>query len=197
MSASSSPPGTANSVPSASGTRTASACAALAPKASKNPPCTQAVCSPSVQKAQVPSENANGMITKSPTLKFRTSEPMSSTTPMASWPIGLPVSVGSSAPYGHRSLPQMEARVIRTTASVGSEIEGSGTSSIRTSPASYINVPRMLSSRLLQMVLAQRSSNSAKLRGRLVPGIDRAPLPGRDSPTLRWIWTREARFETS
>jgi hypothetical protein len=36
----------------------------------------------------VPSLNAKGAITKSPRLMFATSRPMSSTTPMNSWPIG-------------------------------------------------------------------------------------------------------------
>src|SRR4051794_38504517 len=50
----------------------------------------------------------------------RTSVPTSSTTPIASWPIGRPVSVGSRSAYGHRSLPQIKALVMRTIASVGS-----------------------------------------------------------------------------
>ena len=41
----------------------------------------------------MPSENANGIATRSPRLTSRTSAPTSSTTPTASWPIGLPVSV--------------------------------------------------------------------------------------------------------
>src|SRR5687768_17398831 len=61
------------------------------------------------------------------------------------------------------------------TASVGSTIEGSGTSSIRTSPASYINVARIGRSSRFSRGLFHRSTNPAKLRGRLVPGIDRAP----------------------
>ena len=47
-------------------------------------------------------------------------------------------------PYGHRSLPQMHACVTRTTASVGSCSDGSGTFSTRTSPAPYISVARMV-----------------------------------------------------
>jgi hypothetical protein len=109
----------------------------------KKPTCTQAVLSPSWQKAQVPSENANGMTTTSPGLTVRTSAPTSSTTPMASWPIGWPVSVASSDAYGQRSLPQMQARVTRTTASVGSAIVASGTSSMRTSPAANMKVALM------------------------------------------------------
>ncbi|RDJ93523.1 hypothetical protein B4Q13_21350, partial [Lacticaseibacillus rhamnosus] len=41
------------------------------------------------------------------------------------------------------SLPQMQARVTRTIASVDSEIRGSGTVSMRTSPAPYITVAFM------------------------------------------------------
>jgi hypothetical protein len=42
--------------------------------------------------------------------------------------------------YGHKSLPQMHALVTTTIASVGSLIIGSGTVSMRTSPAPYITV---------------------------------------------------------
>src|SRR5256886_1983132 len=54
-----------------------------------------------------------------------------------------PVSVGSKSLYGQRSLPQMQARVTRTSASVGSTIVASGTFSTRTSPARYMIVARM------------------------------------------------------
>jgi hypothetical protein len=39
-----------------------------------------------------------------------TSAPTSSTTPIASRPMRRPVSMGSSSLYGHRSLPQIQAR---------------------------------------------------------------------------------------
>src|SRR3954447_17248979 len=45
--------------------------------------------------------------------------------------------------YGHRSLPQIAARVTRTSASVGSISRASGASSTRTSPAPYITVAHM------------------------------------------------------
>jgi hypothetical protein len=45
--------------------------------------------------------------------------------------------------YGHRSLPQIQALVTRTIASVASTMEGSGASSIRTSPAACITVALM------------------------------------------------------
>ena len=51
---------------------------------SKNPPCTQEVVMPSRQKAQVPSDQANGTMTVSPAFKVVTWSPTSSTTPMAS-----------------------------------------------------------------------------------------------------------------
>ena len=64
-----------------------------------------------------------------------TSEPVSSTIPMNSWPMRPPSSVASRLLYGQRSLPQMQEWVMRTTASVGFSTFGSGTSSTRTSPA--------------------------------------------------------------
>src|SRR5438067_3607965 len=68
---------------------------------------------------------------------------MSSTIPIASWPIDWPASLGSIDAYGHRSLPQIQALVTRRIASVGSRIDGSGTSSMRTSPAPRITVARI------------------------------------------------------
>jgi hypothetical protein len=47
---------------------------------------------------------------------------------IASWPIMRPLSPGSMVLYGQRSLQQIQARLTRTTASVGSTIVGSGTS---------------------------------------------------------------------
>jgi hypothetical protein len=83
------------------------------------------------------------MTTRSPCLIVLTCDPTSSTTPMASWPMLWPVSDDSIDAYGHRSLPQMQARVTRTTASVGSTIFASGTFSVRTSPAAYMTVASM------------------------------------------------------
>src|SRR5438132_2165480 len=59
---------------------------------------------------------------------------------MNSWPIRSPVSLGSIDRYGHRSLPQMQARVTRRRASVGSMRPGSATFSIRMSPAPWMTV---------------------------------------------------------
>jgi hypothetical protein len=88
-------------------------------------------------------EKANGMTTRSPLLILVTCDPTSSTTPTASWPIDCPVSERSIEAYGHRSLPQTQARVTRTIASVGSTIAASGTSSTRTSLAAYMPVALM------------------------------------------------------
>src|SRR5215212_8903587 len=84
----------------------------------------------------------NDPTTKSPTRTFFTSRPTSSTTPAYSWPITW-WSAGSTPRYGHRSDPQMQVAVRRTTASVGSIIFGSSRSSTRTSPAVYITTPRI------------------------------------------------------
>ena len=80
-------PGTATSVPSASGTRTASPWPP-SPFIGKKPPFMQAVWMPNWQLGHVPSLNANGATTRSPLESVVTSEPISSTTPMNSWPIG-------------------------------------------------------------------------------------------------------------
>ena len=129
-------------MPSACGTISSSACVADGAP-SKKPPCTHEVVIPSRQKAQVPSDQANGTITVSPGLSVVTSAPTSWTTPMASWPIRRPSGVASRSWYGCRSEPHTQAYVTRTSASVGAEIVGSGTSSTRTSPALYIRVALM------------------------------------------------------
>jgi hypothetical protein len=74
-------------VPSASGTRTASACPPPTSPEFQNPPVRHAVCRPSRQKSQVLSEIANGAMTKSPMLRVVTCDPVSSTTPTNSCPI--------------------------------------------------------------------------------------------------------------
>jgi hypothetical protein len=130
-------------VPSANGMRSASAWAPFMPLPPKKPTWTHAVGRPWWQKAQVPSEKANGMTTRSPFAIVVTCDPTSSTTPMASWPIDCPRSERSIEAYGHRSLPQILARVTRTTASVGSMMAASGTSWTRTSPAAYMTVAFM------------------------------------------------------
>ena len=63
-----------------------------------------------------------------------TSGPTSSTMPIGSWPRMSPgVRYGASTSYRCRSEPQIAVEVIRTIASVGSWIVGSGTVSTRTS----------------------------------------------------------------
>jgi len=59
----------------------------------QNPPCRQEVCNPSRQKSQVPSDQANGTMTRSPWLTEVTSAPVSSTIPTHSWPIDWPPGV--------------------------------------------------------------------------------------------------------
>jgi hypothetical protein len=83
----------------------------------------------------LPSEYAHGMTTRSPTFAVRTSAPIASTTPTASCPSRRPLSACSRVLYGHRSLPQIAARLTTTRASVGSIRAASGTFSMRTSPA--------------------------------------------------------------
>src|SRR3954453_1373774 len=112
---------------------------------SQKAPLAQDVYSPSWQNSHVPSEMANGLTTKSPFLTVVTSEPVSSTTPMNSCPIRAGPSADDIEPYGHRSLPQMQEAVMRTSASVGCLTTESGTSSTRTSPAPYMWVARMRS----------------------------------------------------
>src|SRR5581483_679113 len=77
---------------------------------------------------------------------------MASTTPIASWPIGRPGSVAGSSLYGQRSLPQMQARVTRITASVELMMVASGTFSMRTSPALYMTVARMVLASCLRLL---------------------------------------------
>src|SRR5436190_17057148 len=143
ISASSSPTGRTTSVPSACGTRTASPWPPSTPSVPYLPPCRHETCSPCRQNTHVPSDQTNGVTTRSPALTVWTWAPTSSATPMNSWPIRRPPSAGSMFRYGQRSLPQIAAWVTRTSASVGSTTCGSGTSSTRTSPARYINVARM------------------------------------------------------
>src|SRR6478672_10130115 len=81
-------PGTRTSVASAKGTRTASPCPPSTPWFPNEPPWAQFDGHPARQCGQVPSQNVNGAITRSPRETPRTSDPMSSTTPMNSWPIG-------------------------------------------------------------------------------------------------------------
>src|SRR3954454_10071612 len=127
-------PGTLSSVPSACGTRTNSAWPpSSVPPPPKKPPWMQAVWKPAWQFWQVPSLHENGAMTKSPTLRFLTSSPTSSTTPMNSCPT-VPCDQSEMPRYHHRSDPQTHARTTRTTASVGAVTVGFAISSTATVP---------------------------------------------------------------
>ena len=90
-------------------------------------------CRPWVHMKQCPQETLNGITTRSPALMWVTAEPTSSTMPIGSWPMMSPLSMnGVSTSYRCRSEPQIADEVIRTIASVGSWITGSGTSSTLT-----------------------------------------------------------------
>ena len=84
------------------------------------------------------------MMTKSPTFTARTSAPTAGDGAdrlVAHAP--RPPSSGTMSLYGHRSLPQIQPRQTGISASVGSTIPASGTSSTRTSPAPCIMVARI------------------------------------------------------
>ncbi len=92
---------------------------------------------------QCPQEMLNGTTTRSPTFRFVTAEPTSSTMPIGSWPRTSPLSMyGPSTRYRCRSEPQIAVEVIRTIASVGSWMVGSGTVSTDT-----FSVPCQVSAR--------------------------------------------------
>src|SRR6186997_3183370 len=88
---------------------------------------------------------SNATTTRSPGAKPVTASPTASTTPTASWPITSPGAIGAFRWKKCRSDPQIAARVTRTIASVGSRSSGSGTSSIRTRPASANTTARTAS----------------------------------------------------
>src|SRR3954469_9783977 len=163
------PTGSVISVPSASGTRTASPWPPSSVVPPHHPPCRQDVCNPCRQNSHVPSDHANGATTRSPFFTVRTSLPIASTTPMNSWPMRFPVSLAGIELYGQRSLPQIHARVTRTRASVASTILASGTVSTRTSCTPYITVACISS---LQFP-ARRSSCAVLLVGDVFHPLDR------------------------
>src|SRR5687768_5112488 len=81
-----------------------------------------------------PQEMLNGITTRSPGLMCSTAGPTSSTMPIGSWPRTSPSSRnGPRTPYRCRSEPQIAVDVMRTIASVGCSMRGSGTVSTRTS----------------------------------------------------------------
>ena len=82
---------------------------------------------------QWPQEIWNGITTRSPTASRDTFEPTSSTTPIGSCPRMSPAFMNAPrVSYRCRSDPQMLVEVIRTMASLGCSIRGSGTSSTDT-----------------------------------------------------------------
>src|SRR3954468_9745860 len=88
--------------------------------------------SPRAQNQHVPQKMVKGTMTWSPRLRFRTSEPTSSTTPTNSCPNVVPTRVSGIIPwYRCRSDPQIAASVTRTIASPGCSIAGTSFSSTR------------------------------------------------------------------
>ena len=109
----------------------------------------------------------NGTTTRSPTARWCTSAPTSSTMPIGSWPTTSPgVMNGVRGSYRWRSEPHSPVEVIRTMASVGCSIRGSGTSSTR------------MSRRPCQVTAFTMSSFPSCRRGRATP------VPGARDPTL-------------
>src|SRR3712207_4574132 len=89
--------------------------------------------SPRAQYQHEPQKTLKGTITRSPTCRFCTDEPTSSTTPMNSCPNVCPIRVSGISPwYRCRSEPQIAASVTRTIASFGCSIPGLSFSSTRT-----------------------------------------------------------------
>ena len=88
---------------------------------------------PWVHIQQCPQEMLNGTTTRSPGLIWLTCGPTSSTMPIGSCPMMSPgVRYIPSTSYRCRSEPQIAVEAIRTIASVGSWICGSGTVSTDT-----------------------------------------------------------------
>ncbi len=87
---------------------------------------------PSWQLRHVPHEMLNGTDTRSPTCTRSTLIPTASTIPMFSWPKTVPSSTLVRPSYMCRSEPQMLVVVMRTMASSGVSMRGSGTSSTAT-----------------------------------------------------------------
>ena len=84
---------------------------------------------------QWPQAMLNGTTTRSPIDRLGTPAPTASTVPIGSWPSTSPaVMNGAITLYRCRSDPQRPVLVMRTIASVGASITGSGTVSVRTSP---------------------------------------------------------------
>src|SRR5690242_15893529 len=86
-----------------------------------------------LQASHTPQAIGNGTTTRSPTFKFLTSRPTSTTSPMNSWPSTSPDSMVGTNPLTRcRSEPQIAVDVTRTMASRALRMDGSGTSSTET-----------------------------------------------------------------
>ena len=84
--------------------------------------------------------DGGGMTTRSPICRLRTSAPRASTMPTPSWPRMVPGCMPLTVPLTKcRSVPQIADAVMRTMASVGARMRGSGTSSKRISPTAVDN----------------------------------------------------------
>ncbi len=89
---------------------------------------------PRLQKKHSPQEMVNGTTTRSPTFRFFTSAPTSTTSPIVSWPSTSPfIMPGMTPSYRCRSEPQIAHAVTLMMASRGCSILGSGTVSQRMS----------------------------------------------------------------
>src|SRR5215210_3106580 len=136
---------------------------------------------------QLPHDIWNGITTRSPGLISVTSLPTSSTMPIGSWPSTSPSSMnGPMTSYRCRSEPQMPVEVIRTIASVGSRIEGSGTVSTRTS-----RFPCHVSARIRRGFPSHAAANGSWLirvrepdRGRVVHRLHHRVDPGDRQDTV-------------
>src|SRR5690606_7014141 len=82
-----------------------------------------------LQKTHFPQAILNGTITLSPTVSFSTAEPISTTSPINSWPNVEPTRVSGTNPwYKCKSDPQIQVRNTLTMASSGCSISGYGLS---------------------------------------------------------------------
>lgn len=119
--------------------------------------------------------------TRSPGRTLRTSPPVSTTVPTASWPRTRPgVTSGTSPLMMCRSVPQMVTASTRTTASAASLMPGSGTSCQAVCPGPWKTSAFMTSP--LCSCLVQYGSPSGWPVGYAVRMGRTVPLPGRSGP---------------
>lgn len=125
-----------------------------------------------------------GMTTRSPALRLRTPGPISSTTPVPSWPRMVPGRRPSMVPRMKcRSVPQMALVVRRTMASVSCSITGSATSSRRMSPMAWNTTAFMIFG--LQWEWSGPPAGVGKGEGKQ-KGRESAALPAPGSRSGRW-----------